>query len=527
MDEKFSLNEEHFNLDFLVDDIAIGEKQSKKEKCESYKILIADDDEEVHSITKMVLKDFTFEKKGLHFIDSYSGEETKKFFMENDDIAVIFLDVVMEKNNAGLEVVDFIRNEMNNHFTRIILRTGQPGEAPEEKVIFEYDINDYRLKTDMTVQRTYTSMYEALRSFRDLMKIEKNRLGLKKIIEASSELFVHNDIEDFYISILNQLMNFNEEASSIIFMENVKRNGFVYINDFEQGKIVVATGKYQEYTGLNLKRIPALKPLYDDFKKTNFEESSVKKVKDGFVLYTEGRYGIKNFIYIEDNSENYDLELIKVFLSNYSLSLDNFQMNQKILFTQKKIIYTLGEIIESRSKETANHVRRVSEIADILFRGKGFSESDREMYKIASTLHDIGKIGISDSILLKPEKLSTEEFEEIKNHTLIGYKMLKDSDLEILREAAIIAKSHHEKYDGSGYPEGLKGDDIPIEARIVSIADVFDAITHKRCYKDAWDFDEAYEYMLLKSGMEFDPELIDLFKDEIDEIREIIQKIPD
>lgn len=166
--EKVDLNESDFNLDFLSVDHPIRRRTLES----PYKVLIVDDEPEMHVTTKMILKNFTFEGRGLEFIDTYTGNDAIKAFKENPDIAVILLDVIMEENDAGFKVVHYIRNTLNNIFVRIILRTGQPGYAPEESVIVDYDINDYLLKTDITVQRLFTSFYQTLRSYRDLVFLE-------------------------------------------------------------------------------------------------------------------------------------------------------------------------------------------------------------------------------------------------------------------------------------------------------------------------------------------------------------------
>jgi len=162
-------------LNFLAEEPIVSSVSPQKH----YKVMIADDDSEVHVVTKMILQSFEYEGKGILFVDAYTGEEAKQLLRQHEDIAVIFLDVVMEDLHSGLEVVTYLREVLNNQITRIILRTGQPGEAPEDRIIREYDINDYRLKTDMTVSRLNTSLYTALRNYRDLIKIEKNKQGLE------------------------------------------------------------------------------------------------------------------------------------------------------------------------------------------------------------------------------------------------------------------------------------------------------------------------------------------------------------
>ncbi len=213
-------------LDFLQDDIEDEEETVK----ETYKIIVADDDEEIHRVTKMILRDFEFEGKKLEFIDTYSGIETIKVLEEVNDVAIVLLDVVMEKSTAGLEVVEHLRNILKNNITRIVLRTGQPGEAPEEKIIRDFDINDYRLKTELTVKRLNTTLYSALRNYRDLRRLERHRNGLEKIIQTSARLFEHNSLKDFLMSILNELSNFNGDRSNMLYIrENINQssNGFV------------------------------------------------------------------------------------------------------------------------------------------------------------------------------------------------------------------------------------------------------------------------------------------------------------
>ncbi|HEY9651698.1 MAG TPA: response regulator, partial [Coleofasciculaceae cyanobacterium] len=153
---------------------------------DSWKILVVDDDAEIHDITKLVLDDFTFEGKPLTFMSAYSGEEAKALIEKHPDTALILLDVVMETDDAGLEVVKYIRDVLGNLLVRIILRTGQPGQAPEDVVIINYDINDYKTKTELTTRKLFTALVAALRAFRALNKLEESRRELVKIAQASA-----------------------------------------------------------------------------------------------------------------------------------------------------------------------------------------------------------------------------------------------------------------------------------------------------------------------------------------------------
>jgi len=195
--------------------------------------------------------------------------------------------------------------------------------------------------------------------------------------------------------------------------------------------------------------------------------------------------------------------------------------------TQKEILFTIGTIAEKHSMETANHVKRVAGYTEILGRYSGIPHEELAILKDASALHDIGKIAIPDTILNKPGPLSDEEFEIIKTHCEIGYSMLKHSKRPLLQAAATIAYEHHEKYDGSGYPRSLKEEEIHLYGRIVAVADVFDALSNARTYKEAWD-DEAISALFRRErGRHFDPHLVDILFLHYDEFVAVREKFRD
>ncbi|MBN1647475.1 MAG: HD domain-containing protein [Spirochaetales bacterium] len=201
--------------------------------------------------------------------------------------------------------------------------------------------------------------------------------------------------------------------------------------------------------------------------------------------------------------------------------LESAFLREEIEQTQREIILTLSETGEMRSQETGNHVKRVSEYCRLLAEYCGYDEDEVDLVKKSSPLHDIGKIAIPDSVLLKPGKLTPEEWSIMQKHTTLGYDMLKHSERAILKAAAVIAQQHHEKYDGSGYPAGLKGEEIHCYAMITAIADVFDALSSDRVYKKAWPFDKIIEFFREERGRHFAPELTDKFLANIDKFIEV------
>ncbi len=189
---------------------------------------------------------------------------------------------------------------------------------------------------------------------------------------------------------------------------------------------------------------------------------------------------------------------------------------------QKEMIYILTELMEATSDETGKHIKRVAEYSRLLAHyHKSLSEEDANLIYDASPMHDIGKISIPHEILHKRGRLNEKEFEVMKTHSTIAYNLLKKFDRKILKSAAIIAHEHHERWDGNGYPRGLKGEDIHIYGRIVALADVFDALTHKRLYKEAWSIEASVAYIKEHSGKRFDPYLVEIFLEHLDEFIEI------
>ena len=191
--------------------------------------------------------------------------------------------------------------------------------------------------------------------------------------------------------------------------------------------------------------------------------------------------------------------------------------------TRLQIVRRLGRAAEYRDNETGLHIIRMSQISVLLARQYGWSDERCELMLLASPMHDVGKIGIPDAILLKPGPLDVEERKNMQRHTLIGADILNDADSELLRLARTIALSHHERWDGGGYPQGLAGEVIAEEARIVAVADVFDALTSSRPYKKAWPIDEAVRYIVDNAGRQFDPMVVAHFKTALPDIRTVLE----
>jgi putative two-component system response regulator len=197
------------------------------------------------------------------------------------------------------------------------------------------------------------------------------------------------------------------------------------------------------------------------------------------------------------------------------------ETHRQVRETHIEMILNLAIAAEYKDPDTGNHIMRISDYATLVARALKFSEDDTEILRFASPMHDIGKIGIPDSILQKPGKLTPEEWEVMKQHTLIGARIFQHSKSPLLQAASQIAASHHEKFDGSGYPYGLKGESVPLFGRIVTMVDVFDAVVSKRCYKDKWSYKEGLDYIESLAGTHLDPKLVEIFKKIEKEVRSV------
>jgi response regulator RpfG family c-di-GMP phosphodiesterase len=236
------------------------------------------------------------------------------------------------------------------------------------------------------------------------------------------------------------------------------------------------------------------------------------------------------FLYRKKNKLHQKLEMQEIGLKKFQENLQDLLdgTTAEIKEREFELLNRLISALEYRDIETANHITRMANYSRLI--AKHLFPVDNPMASLiflAAALHDIGKIGISDKILSKPEKLSEKEFNRMKRHTLIGYDILKDSSSEVIQLAAVIALTHHERHDGSGYPRGLRGEEIPIAGRIVAIADYFDALMSKRVYKDAWSIEKVLETLKERSGKIFDPVCLKAFFKSLDEILKIKDKYPD
>ena len=489
-----------------------------------WKILIVDDEEEVHAVTKLALSDFEFAGRGLLLLSAYSAAEAERMLSLHVDIALILLDVVMETEDSGLELVRHVRDVLSNRFVRIVLRTGQPGQAPERRVVTEYDINDYKEKTELTSQKLFTTVYTALSAYRALVGLDANRRGLVKVIEASASIFERQSLSQFTEGVL-------EQVAALLFFDQevvlVKSIGIASDSYYTHQEILAAGQTDRDYLGQDPRVV--LPAAVNERIQRAFREQQSQIEEEYFAGYLETRTGLRAVIYVAGASpiRPPDQNLLELFFRNITVGLENLYLRQDIDASQEEMVYLLGDAVESRCGETGNHVRRVAEYARELALLHGMDQRDAEILRAAAPLHDVGKIATPDAILKSPHKLSPQEWEIMKQHTLEGARVLSTSMRPVLQAAAIVAAQHHENWDGTGYPSQLAGEDIHIYGRIVALADVLDALGSERCYKKAWELNQIIDFLREQSGRKFDPALTALLLDNLPLFSEIRRRFPD
>jgi response regulator RpfG family c-di-GMP phosphodiesterase len=469
----------------------------------TWKILVVDDEADIRTLTRLNLKGFSFDARELQILEAASAHEARQMLAEHDDIAVALIDVVMETDDAGLRLVEYIRQELNNKMIRLVIRTGQPGVAPERFVIDNFDIDDYKDKTELTATRLYTTVRSALKAYRDLKTIDLNRIGLSRVLNAAPDLYrISNaSLNGFFEGVLTQIVGLCNLAD-VSFISTI--DGLIATFDGQNVNVMATTGPMAD---------PA---RFEEIRKQCAEAVTgghlPEKIRqDGVVIPLTVGPNPVGFVYVEPTRElsSADLDLLKVMAQQCSSALENLRLHIDLQGAYDNAIDMLAEIAEFKDKTTGQHIHRIDNYTRLVALELGISAAEAELFGKASRLHDVGKIGIPDEILRKRGKLTDEEFTIMKGHVNIGASILShDPSLAIAREVAL---SHHERWEGGGYPTGQPSSNTPLLTRIVSVVDVFDALVSRRPYKEPWTVADAAANIEAAAGTQFDPAVVAAF----------------
>ena len=494
---KLISSEVHHNL--------VKQQSRVKEDGPYWKVLLIDDDPDIIQVTRLSLRNFNFCGLGLNILEANSAAQATEILHEHDDIAVLIVDVVMETDNAGLHLVEYIRDTMHNQISRIIISTGQPGLAPERYVIDNYDIDNYLTKTELTSQNLYAKLRLAIKGYRDLNELQKNRNGLRRVLSEVPKIYALARQSEllFFEAVLNQVVLFFPPHSN-----GSTLNTLIASVDGDRAKIEHATGSFLKFDPTSANMMSLLKKYHNKtYQKSQPIDLHSKKIL--IPLNIDGKTAA--FVYAENNIAIAPSErsLLEVFLSQCSSILESIKLYTNLEKAYQKSIDTLAEIAEFKDKDTAEHISRIALYTERVAVEMGHSANTASKWGQASRLHDVGKMAIPDSILLKPGKLTADEFDTMRQHTIIGAAIL--GNMYGMDLAQTIALSHHEHWDGLGYPEGRVAEETPLPARVVALADVFDALVNVRCYKAAWSIEDTIQYIKSKSGTQFDPKVTEAF----------------
>ncbi|HEX5710859.1 MAG TPA: HD domain-containing phosphohydrolase [Sulfuricurvum sp.] len=455
-------------------------------------VMIVDDEPRNIQVASNVLK----EVENIHILYATSGEQALERLNEHP-IDLVLLDMMMPDMN-GLDVCHTMKENPKLQTIPIIFLTAK---TDEDTIIQAFDAGASDYITKPFLSRELQSRVKTQ------LKLAMTQKELQDDLTENKELLrQYKDIVD---------------ASSIVSKTDLL------------GKITYVNDKFCEMSGYtreellghqhNMVRHPDVeKEVFKDLWKTIKQNKSwngiVKNRKKNGEVYV-----VSSYVAPIVDAQGVTQEYISIRQDITPIVL----LTQEVRETQQELLLILGFAVESRSKETAMHVRRVAEYAKLLARHKGLNAQQQEEIWSVAPLHDVGKVGIPDAILNKAGKLTEEEYEIMKDHAKIGWDILNTSKHALIQAAAIVAHEHHEKWDGTGYPRALAGENIHIYGRITSIADVFDALGTERVYKKAWDRDQILDYFIDQKGSHFDPSLVEIILENADDFFDIRRRFND
>ncbi|MGY8680987.1 DUF3369 domain-containing protein [Bradyrhizobium sp. UFLA05-153] len=344
----------------LIDDTATAAEDTTARK---WKIAVIDDDPAVHDGTRFALSDYTLNGQGLEILSAYSAAEGRKLMREHNDVAAVLLDVIMETDVAGLELVEFIRNEVRNETVRIILRTGQPGQAPERRVIVQYDINDYKAKTELTADKLFTSLTAALRSYQQLERMVQTRRGLEIIIDAASTLYDFKSMQRLAEGVLTQLASLlNVDCAGILVLRDNGGSAGAELS------VLAGSGCYSRFIGTTTSK--ALDPDLRALVEAAFQRRKNEFADHRSVLYLRTGSGREVVVLLQaerDLSET-DRSLVEIFSSRLSIAFDNVILYQQLQDANTQ----LEDRVAQRTRALMQANRRLSAQWLRLQRANGF-----------------------------------------------------------------------------------------------------------------------------------------------------------
>jgi len=484
----------------------------RTKKLSPWKILVVDDDADVHAVTRLALRGTVFRGRELEFIDAYSGAEALRCLDEHPDIAVAFVDIIMETDDAGLGAVRKIR-EKGHRLVRLIVRTGHPGQAPERDVIVNYDIHDYKEKSGITTQKLFTAVISALRAYDDLVALENHRRGLMGVLESVS-WFDFANVQRYVAGMLAEFSSLAQLASNKVVIAALLHGETI-------PRVVAINGEWADIVEGDFPPFLTLPTAVTTLVQTSLDRRESLRSEVGETMMVFG-HGVDLVAYAsgEDAFANADRLLLEVFLLKVCQAVANQRLFQGVSDERDALLRGIAEYAERWDSGAEAHLDGVARYAQAiaarletsLVFGEQIDARFVQNMAAAARLHDLGNISLPPGLLRKPEALSAEEQAQMRGHVAAGLECLASLKLApegSLTLAAEVIAGHHEYFDGSGYPQGLQGDAIPLAGRIVAVADAWMAMTAPRPYRPALTPEAARAEIMAGAGRQFDRRVVE------------------
>ncbi|PWC36432.1 response regulator [Azospirillum sp. TSO35-2] len=484
-----------------------------------FRVLIVDADPALLATARTALDGLAIDGAGVTLDSVTSAAEARTALQEHPDTALILLEIALEGGRAGLELIAHLRRDLGNRRTRIVVCAAHPDAASEEEAITANDVSDWRPKAELTPRALRTAVAGQLRTFAGLQALAAGRKGLARMLVATTGLLEMRTPDVLFPNILPRvvgLLGIGHHALLCIQGDTLPRDRRI--------RVRAATGRFARWKDVDLAELgePRVEAALD-----RLSPGSETIVEPDFcALRLRASGGITGMIYVEGRNDGTarEWQLLELFRNKCSIAFENALLIEELNTSQKATVLAMGALAEYKDNAATGHLQRmerlVGAIARELHRREAFrDELDADFVEkvgLAALLHDVGMLSVSDETLGMPGELTGIDMQMIQRHTEIGHRILAEAAVplrgrSLLSIAAEIARCHHERYDGSGYREGLKGDAIPISARITAVADVFDALITRRQYRGAWLVEDAIAWIIERSGRDFDPRVVDAF----------------
>ncbi|MFM2044364.1 MAG: hypothetical protein RLY86_2940 [Pseudomonadota bacterium] len=467
-------------------------------------LLVVDDEPGVHAITQLALKSLEFKGRRLEILSAYSGKEALEVLRGRKDIAVILLDVVMETDDAGLRCARAIREELDNREVRIILRTGQPGQAPEQRVILDYDINDYKAKTELTAQKLLTTMIAALRTYDHIMTIETSRRGLDMVIDASASLFMARSLEQLHSGVLIQLqaMLGVGEDGILCVQRGLPAPADAVPADQDGIVVLAASGRYADIVNRPLDaRIPEETRRQIEACFQSRQSIFAERLTTLYIATPSKREVVASFD-SQKTLSPHDRRMIEVFAAKVSLGFENLYHFNQLRAANGAAAAMIAQLVECRVRDAGRHALHVARLADAVGRhlAAGGAYAGRMDGPIMDLLAMASVMAAGDAVL--------KGVEAAPRAMIVATGFFGDSSrwLDLGAEVTAALREH---WDGTGGPAGLKGEEIPLIARIIAVAEGFDALTTDGEDRPAATAADALARIRAEAGRRFDPVVVD------------------